>query len=73
MRSFSPEKNSGNIFLYLLRGGFTYSGFFILLTTKVNDVATCGSKRLYKQKLILDHLNAKFRSVYTVEHDVSLD
>jgi hypothetical protein len=37
------------------------------------DVATCGSKRLYKLKPILDHLNAIFRSVHTTECDVSVD
>lgn len=37
------------------------------------DEATCGSKRLHKFKPILDHLNAKFRSVYTSECDVSVD
>jgi hypothetical protein len=29
--------------------------------------ATCASKRLYKLKPMLDHLNAEFRSVYTPE------
>jgi hypothetical protein len=37
------------------------------------DGVTCGSKRLYKLKPILDHLNAKFRSVCTAECDVSVD
>jgi hypothetical protein len=37
------------------------------------DEATCGSNRLYKLKPILDHINAKFRSVYTPEGDMSVD
>jgi hypothetical protein len=37
------------------------------------DEATCGSKRLYKFRPILDHLNSKFRIVYTPECDVSVD
>jgi hypothetical protein len=37
------------------------------------DEATRGSKRLYKLKPILDHRNAKFRSVYTPQCDVSVD
>jgi hypothetical protein len=37
------------------------------------DGATCCSKRLYKLQPILDHLNAKFRIVYTPECDVSVD
>jgi hypothetical protein len=37
------------------------------------DEATCGSRRLYKPKQILDHLNTRFRSVYTPERDVSVD
>jgi hypothetical protein len=36
------------------------------------DEATCGSKRLFKLRPILN-LNAKFRSVYTPECDVSVD
>jgi hypothetical protein len=35
--------------------------------------ATCGSRRLYKLKPILDHLNDRFRSVYTPECEVSVD
>jgi hypothetical protein len=37
------------------------------------DEPTCSSKRLYKVKLILDHSNTKFRSVYTPECNVSVD
>jgi hypothetical protein len=37
------------------------------------DEATCSSKRQYKLKFIVDHLNAKFRSVYTTECDVSVE
>jgi hypothetical protein len=37
------------------------------------DEETCCSKRLDKLKSILDHINAKFRSVYTPECDVSVD
>lgn len=40
---------------------------------KVNNDATYGSKRLYKLKPLLDHLNANFRSVYTQMCDVSVD
>lgn len=36
------------------------------------DEATCGSKRLYKLKPTLEHLDAKFRTVYTPECDVSV-
>jgi hypothetical protein len=34
------------------------------------DEPNCGSKRLYKMKPILDHLNAKLMSEYTPDHDV---
>jgi hypothetical protein len=37
------------------------------------EEATCGSRRLYKLKPILDHLNDRFRSVYTPEYEVSVD
>jgi hypothetical protein len=37
------------------------------------DEATCTSKRLHKLKPILDHGNAKFRSLYTPECDMSVD
>jgi hypothetical protein len=37
-----------------------------------NEV-TCGFKRLYKLKPILNHLHTKFMSVYTPECDVSVD
>jgi hypothetical protein len=37
------------------------------------DEATCGSKRLYKLKLILGALNTKFLSVCMPECDVSVD
>lgn len=37
------------------------------------DEDTCGSKRLYKLKLILDHLNVKFRSEYIAQCEVSVD
>jgi hypothetical protein len=35
--------------------------------------AACGSRRLYKLILVLDHLYAKFENVYTPECDVSID
>jgi hypothetical protein len=35
--------------------------------------SACSSKRLYKLKPILDHLNVNFRSVYTSDCDVSVD
>jgi hypothetical protein len=35
--------------------------------------ATCSCKRLYELIRILDYLNAKFSSVYTLECDVSID
>lgn len=47
--------------------------FLHFVDNESNDGATCGSKRLYKFKPIKDHLNAKFRSVYTPEYDVSVD
>jgi hypothetical protein len=61
------------IFLSLsVRGGSTfYSSFFILLTTKVM-MRPLAVPRLYKLKHVLNHLNAKFRSVYTPECDVSV-
>jgi hypothetical protein len=40
---------------------------------KSYDEATCSSKSLYKLKPILDYLNAKCRSVYTVECYASVD
>jgi hypothetical protein len=47
--------------------------FLHFVDNEIYDEATCSSKRLYKLKPILDHLNAKFRSVYTPERDVSVD
>jgi hypothetical protein len=49
--------------------------FLDLLSKKMFNInkATRGSERMYKLKPILDHQNAKFRSVYTPEGDVSLD
>jgi hypothetical protein len=44
--------------------------FLLSVKDESYDGANCGSKRLYKLKPILDHLNAKFRSVYTPECDV---
>jgi hypothetical protein len=50
---------------------FSERGFHLLLKflhfvdNKSYDEATCSSKKLNKLKPILDHLNAKFRSVYT--------
>jgi DNA-directed RNA polymerase subunit RPC12/RpoP len=46
---------------------------FNFVDNKCYDEAICGSKRLYKLKPILDHLNAIFNSVYTPERDVSVD
>jgi hypothetical protein len=37
------------------------------------EEATCSSRRLYKLKPALDHLNDGFRSVYTPECEVSVD
>jgi hypothetical protein len=37
------------------------------------EEATCGSRRLYKLIPMLDHLNDRFRSVYTPECEVSVD
>jgi hypothetical protein len=47
--------------------------FLNFVDNESDDEATCGSKRLYKLKPILDHLNAKFRSVYAPECDVSVN
>jgi hypothetical protein len=47
--------------------------FLHFVDNKSYNEATCNSKRLYKLKPILAHLNAKFRSVYTPECDVSVD
>jgi hypothetical protein len=47
--------------------------FFHFVGNESYDEATCGSERLYKLKHILDHLNAKFISVYTPESDVSVN
>jgi hypothetical protein len=47
--------------------------FLHLADNKSYDEATCSSKRLYKLKLTLNHLNAKFRSVYTPVCDASVD
>jgi hypothetical protein len=47
-----------------MRGGFSYSSFFIFFGNDSYDEATCGPKRLYKLQPLLDDLNAKFRSLY---------
>jgi hypothetical protein len=47
--------------------------FLHFVNNESYDEATCGSKSLYKLKPIMDHLNAKFQSVYTPECDVSVD
>ena len=58
---------------------FTERRFHLLLkflhfvNNEEYDEATCGSKRLFKLKPILDHLNDRFRSVYTPDCDVSID
>lgn len=58
---------------------FTERRFHLLLkflhfvNNEEYDEATCGSRRLYKLKPILDHLNDRFRSVYTPDCDVSID
>jgi hypothetical protein len=49
-----------------------YRNFFILLTMRVTTRPLAVS-RDYKFKPILDHLNVKFRSVYTPQCDVPLD
>jgi hypothetical protein len=46
--------------------------FFPFLDIEIYDEATYDSKRLYKLKPLLEHLNAKFMSVYTQECDESL-
>jgi hypothetical protein len=45
--------------------------FLHSVDNKSYDEATCGSKRLYKLKPILNHLNVKFMIVYTPECDVT--
>lgn len=58
---------------------FTERRFHLLLKflhfvdNEAYDEATSGSKRLYKLKPILDHLNKKFQTVYTPECYVSVD
>jgi hypothetical protein len=60
------------IFLELFSERFYLLLKFLHFADNVSyDEATCGSKRLYKLKPILNHLNAKFRSLYTPECDVS--
>jgi hypothetical protein len=46
--------------------------FLHFFNSESYDEATYNSKRLYKLKPILDHLNAEFRSVCTPECDVSV-
>lgn len=38
-----------------------------------NEVATCGSRRLYTLKPMLDHLSGRFQSVYTPQCEVSMN
>jgi hypothetical protein len=47
--------------------------FLHFLDNKSYDKAISSSKRLHKLKPMLDHCNAKFRSVYTPECDVPVD
>jgi hypothetical protein len=49
------------------------SKFVHFVDNKSYDEVTYSSRRLYKLKFIWDHLNAKFRSVYTPVSDVSVD
>jgi hypothetical protein len=47
--------------------------FLHFVDIETYDKATCGSRRLFKLKPILDHLNDKFISVYASECDVSVN
>jgi hypothetical protein len=71
-----PGENSGNAHIF---GAVQPEEYYLLfkclhfVDNESYDEATCGSKRLYILKPILDHLNAKIRSVYAPECDVSVD
>jgi hypothetical protein len=70
------EENSGNthfLELFSERRFHLLLKFFHFVDNESYNEATCSSKRLYKLKPILDHLNAKFKSAYTPECDVSID
>jgi hypothetical protein len=47
--------------------------FFHFADNESYNEAICSSKRQYKLKPILDHLNAKFSGVYTSECEVSVN
>jgi hypothetical protein len=47
--------------------------FLHIVDNESYDEATCSSQTLYKLNPMLDHLNAKFTSVYAPECDVSVD
>jgi hypothetical protein len=47
--------------------------FLYFVDNESYDEATCSYKRMYKLKPILDHVNVKFRRIYTPEGDVSVD
>jgi hypothetical protein len=65
MSNFSQRNILENFWTCSVRGGFTFCSIFFILFCYIE--ATCGSKRSYKLKPKLEHLNAKFRSVYTQE------
>jgi hypothetical protein len=68
--------NTGNSYMFEI---ITERRFHLLLIflhfidNKIYNEATCHSRRLYNLKPTLDHLNDKFRSVYTPECDMSVD
>jgi hypothetical protein len=60
------------IFLKLLTERFHLLLNFHFIDNETYDKATCSSRRLHKLKPILDHLNDRFRNVYTPAY-VSVD
>jgi hypothetical protein len=72
---FPEEKYWKHLYFwnYLLKGFYLLLKFLHFIDSDTYDEATCISKRLYKLKPILGHLNDKFRSVYIPECDVSVD
>jgi hypothetical protein len=55
-----------NLLNCLLREGFTcYKNFFNFVHYEQTNEATCGSKKMYKLKPIIQNLNEAFSTVYT--------
>jgi hypothetical protein len=59
-----------NIFRAVYWEDFT---FLHLVDSECYEEVTCGSRRLYKLKPILDHLSDRFRNVYIPECEMSVD